>query len=100
MPELLILDLEGVDETDYRKVNGELGLDPGTGAGDWPAGLITHVAGVSDAGHGYVIEVWESRQAQADFMNSRLGAAMASGGISAVPKVTWARVMGHHNPGL
>jgi hypothetical protein len=100
MTELLILDFEGVDEADYARVNSELGLDPVSGAGDWPAGLISHVAGVSDAGHGYVIEVWESQRAQADFMNSRLGAAMAQGGISAVPQVTWARVMGHHNPGL
>lgn len=100
MTELLILDFDGVDEADYVEVNRALGLDPGTGAGDWPAGLVTHVAGVSDTGHGYVVEVWESQRAQADFMESRLGAAMAAGGISAVPQVTWARVMGHHNPGL
>jgi hypothetical protein len=100
MPELVILDFEGLDEADYVKVNSELGLDPGTGDGDWPAGLITHVAGVSDAGHGYVVEVWESQQAQTDFMTSRLGAAMAEGGVSSVPQVTWARVIGHHHPGL
>jgi hypothetical protein len=100
MPELLMLDFEGVDEARYAKVNSELGLDPDTGAGDWPVGMITHVAGVSDAGHGYVIEVWESQQAQADFMTSRLGPAMARGGLSAVPRVTWARVMGQHHPGL
>ena len=100
MAELLMLDFDGVDEADYLNVNRALGLDPSTGAGDWPAGLITHVAGVSDDGHGYVIEVWESQQAQADFMNSRLGPAMAGGGVNAVPQVTWARVMGHHNPGL
>ena len=100
MAELLILDLEGVDEPHYREVNKLLGLDPDTGAGDWPDGLITHVAGVSDAGHGYVIEVWDSQQSQANFMNSRLGAAMAEGGISGEPRVTWARVMAHHNPDL
>jgi hypothetical protein len=100
MAELLILDFDGVDEAAYLKVNGELGLDPNTGAGDWPAGLITHLAGVSDAGHGYVIEVWESRQAQDDFMSSRLGAAIAAGGITTTPQVTWAHVMGHHNPGI
>jgi hypothetical protein len=100
MAELLILDFDGLDEADYRKVNSELGIDPDTGEGDWPAGLITHVAGMSDAGHAYVVEVWESQQAQADFMNSRLGAALASGGVSAVPQVTWARVVGHQNPGL
>ena len=66
MAEPLTLDFDGVDEADYLKVNKELGL-------------IAHVAGVSDAGHGYVIEVWESQQAPADFMNSRLGAAMAGG---------------------
>jgi hypothetical protein len=100
MAELLILDFDGLDEADYRKVNSELGIDPDTGEGDWPAGLITHVAGMSDAGHAYVVEVWESQQAQADFMNSRLGAALAGGGVSAVPQVTWARVVGHQNPGL
>jgi hypothetical protein len=47
-----------------------------------------------------VVEVWESQQAQADFMGSRLGAAMAAAGITAVPQMTWARVMGHRNPGL
>jgi len=100
MAELLILDFDGVDEAAYLKVNGELGLDPNTGAGDWPSGLITHLAGISDAGHGYVIEVWESRQAQDEFMSSRLGAAIAAGGITATPQVTWAEVIGHHNPGL
>lgn len=100
MTELLMLEFDGVDEADYAKVNAELGLDPHTGAGDWPPGLITHVAGLSDSGRGYVIEIWESQQAQADFMDSRLGVAMAAGGITSVPQVTWARVMGHQNPGL
>lgn len=100
MAEMLILDLAGVDEAAYARVNVELGVDAKTGAGDWPAGLVTHVAGVSDAGHGYVVEVWESQQAQADFMESRLGAAMAAAGITGQPNITWARVMGHSNPGL
>lgn len=100
MAELLMLDFDGVDEADYAKVNAQLGLDPHTGAGDWPAGLISHIAGLSDDGRGYVIEVWESQQAQADFMESRLGPAMAGGGVTSVPQVTWAHVMGHHTPGL
>lgn len=100
MTELLILDFDGLDEADYLKVNSELGMDAETGAGDWPAGLISHLSGVSDAGHGYVVEVWESQQAQADFMSSRLGAALAASGVSAVPRVTWSRVIGHQNPGL
>lgn len=100
MAELLILGFDGVGEADYLKVNEALGIDASTGDGDWPPGLITHVAGTAEDGRGYVVEVWESQQAQADFMGSRLGAALAAGGVSAVPQVTWARVMGHHNPGL
>jgi hypothetical protein len=100
MAELLILDFEGVGETDYLKVNDALGIDAATGQGDWPAGLISHAAGVSEAGRAYVVEVWESQEAQADFMHSRLGEALAAGGISAVPQVTWSHVIAHHNPAL
>ena len=45
MAELLILEFDGVTESEYRNVNAELGIDPETGKGDWPAGLITHLAG-------------------------------------------------------
>jgi hypothetical protein len=99
MAELLLLEFDGVDETDYAKVNAQLGLDPETGAGDWPAGLITHLTGLGEDGRGYVVEVWQSQQAQAEFMQSRLGPAMATGGVTSTPKVTWARVVGHHSPG-
>lgn len=100
MAELLVLEFDGVDDATYERVNAELGLDPRTGAGDWPPGLVSHVAGVTEDGHGCVAEVWESQQAQAEFMESRLGPALAAGGVSATPRVLWARVMGQHNPGL
>jgi hypothetical protein len=100
MAELLVLEFDNVDEATYTRVNAELGLDPHTGAGAWPEGLVSHVAGVTDDGHVYVVEVWESQQAQADFMESRLGPALGAGGISSAPRVAWSRVMGHHNPGL
>jgi hypothetical protein len=73
MAELLVLEFDGVDETDYANVSAQLGVDPQTGAGEWPAGLITHLAGMKDGGSAYVIEVWESQEAQAEFMQSRLG---------------------------
>jgi hypothetical protein len=100
MAELLTLEFDGLDETDYAAVNAQLGLEPNSAAGDWPAGLITHIAGVAESGSALVIEVWDSRQAQADFMESRLGAALAGAGVTAVPKVTWARLLAHQNPGL
>jgi len=100
MAELLVLEFDGVDETDYAHVNAQLGLNPETGAGDWPEGLITHMAGLKEGGSAYVIEVWESQEAQAEFMQSRLGPAMAAGGVTAIPKVTWARLIGQQNPGI
>ena len=99
MAELLILEFDGVTEADYRSVTKELGIDPDTMKGDWPAGLITHLAGMTEDGRGCVVETWASREAQAEFMQNRLGAAMARGGLTATPKVTWATVMGEHHPG-
>jgi hypothetical protein len=96
---MLILEFEGVSEADYRSVNTQLGLDPDTGKGDWPAGLITHVAGLREDGRAFVVETWTSRQAQAEFMQARLGAAMAQGGVTATPTVTWAPLIGEHHPG-
>jgi hypothetical protein len=93
---LFILEFDGVDESDYAKVNAQLGLDPATG--DWPAGPVTHLTGVREDGGGYVVEVWESQESQAEFMQSRLGPAMAAGGVSGTPKVTWARQIGQYAP--
>jgi hypothetical protein len=99
MAELLILEFEGVSEADYRSVNTQLGLDPATGKGDWPAGLITHLAGLGEDGRAFVVETWTSRQAQAEFMQNRLGAAMARGGVTAAPTVTWTPLIGEHHSG-
>jgi hypothetical protein len=55
--------------------------------------LISHLAGI-DGNRWFMIESWTTREAQEKFMQSRLGAAMGEGGISATPKVTWATVMG------
>jgi hypothetical protein len=46
-----------------------------------------------------VVEVWQSRQAQEDFMSSRLGSALAAGGITSAPKVTWANLIAQNVPG-
>ena len=99
MAELLILEFDAVTEADYRSVTKELGIDPNTMKGDWPAGLITHLAGKAEDGRGWVVETWTSREAQAEFMQSRLGAAMGLGGVTATPKVTWATLMGEHHSG-
>ena len=99
MAQLLILEFDSVTESEYRKVNAELGIDPETGKGDWPAGLITHLAGLAEDGRAFVVESWTSREAQAEFMQNRLGVAMSRGGLTATPKVTWAPLIGEQHPG-
>lgn len=98
MAELFVLEFEGFGKDDYEKVNSLLGIDVATGAGDWPAGLLTHSAGRTDNGW-TVIEVWESREAQDDFMKSRLGAALQQAGVDRPPaRADWTSLHSHHQP--
>lgn len=96
MAELVILEFEGVSEADYRRVSALLGIDVDTGKGDWPAGQITHLVGLGEGGRAWVIESWTSREAHEEFVQNRLGAALAQGGVTATPKVTWATLIGEH----
>jgi hypothetical protein len=96
----LILEFEGVTLTEYYAVNAALGIDQETGEGDWPDGLVTHTAGLNEDGHLVVMEVWDSPEHQARFMEGRLGEALAKGGIAGPPSsVTWIELAAHHNPG-
>jgi hypothetical protein len=93
----LILEFEGVTTKEYEAVNKELGIDMESGKGDWPDGLIAHSAGLNDAGHLVVIEVWDTPEHQARFMEGRLGEALAKGGIAGPPSsVTWIELVAHH----
>ena len=66
MAEVIIIEVD-CDPALYSKVNGILGLDPNTGAGDWPKGLLTHIGGGGE-GTVVVVEVWESRADQESWM--------------------------------
>ena len=93
----LILEFDGVTMDEYHAVNAELGLDPATGAGDWPDGLIEHAAGLNENGHLVVIEVWDTPEHQARFMEGRLGEALGKGGITSAPsRVTWIELVTSH----
>lgn len=99
MAEALILEFEGVGQDEYQAVNDVLGIDMGSGAGEWPPGLLIHTAGATENGWA-VLEVWESREAQAAFMNERLGPALQEGGIEGPPnRAEWLDVAAHHTPG-
>jgi hypothetical protein len=99
MSEALILEFTGVTEAEYAAVNKHLGIDMHTGRGDWPAGLLSHAAGTADDGTFIVAEVWSSRADQDAFMTSRLGAALAAGGVTAAPRVRWVPLVAYHQPG-
>jgi len=99
MPETLILEFSGVTEADYASVNGHLGIDMHTGEGDWPPGLLSHAAGVGNDDTFVVSEVWNSRDEQAAFLNGRLGAALAAGGVTTMPSVRWVPLTAYHTFG-
>lgn len=98
MAELFVLEFEGFDKDQYAKVNSLLGIDMATGAGEWPAGILTHSAGRTEKGW-MVIEVWESREAQDRFMKDRLGAALQQAGVDRPPtRADWTSLDAHHQP--
>jgi len=100
MAAAVILEFEGVTTKEYDAVNAELGIDMDTGEGEWPDGLVTHSAGLNEGGHLVVMEVWDTPEHQARFMEGRLGAALVKGGITDPPSsVTWIELVAHQNPG-
>ncbi len=97
MPAELILEFEGVTDKEYFAVNEELGLDSTTGEGNWPDGLVAHSAGLNENGHLVVIEVWDTPEHQARFMEERLGQALVAAGIPGPPSaMTWIELVAHH----
>jgi hypothetical protein len=79
MAEGLILEFAGSTLATYRAVSEKLGMDTTNPKADWPAGLRFHAAGSTGAGF-LVFEVWDSRDAQDRFMQTRLGPALQAGG--------------------
>jgi hypothetical protein len=83
----------------YNQVNKILGWEgPEPGPEVWPAGMISHTAG--EAGDKLiVVEVWESRDTQGEFMKSQLGPAFAEAQVPDPTRVEWfsevANVHGH-----
>ncbi|MEA2687530.1 MAG: hypothetical protein QOJ39_3389 [Candidatus Eremiobacteraeota bacterium] len=98
MPAGLILRFPGKSRTDYDAVNAKLDIDMTEGT-NFPDGLLSHAAG-EDGGALYVIEVWESRDAQGRFMQERLGRALQEGGVTGAPEITWIDpLVSYHTPG-
>ena len=98
MSDALILEFRNASPELYSSVNAILGLDPASGAGDWPEGMVSHSAGEHSDGNGLtVFEVWESQEAQEAFMGSRLGPALGQAQVPQPTRVEWFSVLGHHS---
>jgi hypothetical protein len=95
MPQVLILEFSGATADHYRDVNKLLGIDYATGQGDWPAPLHSHTASFGPSGL-MVVEVWESQEAQAEFM-ARLGPALAEAGVPQPNRTEWSELLLHHD---
>jgi len=92
----LILEFESVTQAEYLAVNKELGLDVESGEGNWPDGMVSHSAGLTDDGRLVVLEIWDTTEHQAKFLEERLGEALAKGGIEGPPSsVTWIELISH-----
>lgn len=96
MSDALLLEFKGVTADQYKAVNDLLGLDQHTGAGDSPAGLVSHTGGTTADGGLVVFEVWESQEAQAAFMGGVLGAALGQVGLPQPSRVEWLTLEGYH----
>lgn len=92
-----VMQFSGVGIPAYNDVMSNLGLEsPGvTGVeNDWPAGIISHVAGTTEQGW-CVVDVWESQEKFDAFMQSRLGPALGKAGLPE-PQVTPFEVYNRH----
>jgi hypothetical protein len=85
----LILTFVGRGRDLYDAVSAKLGIDTSSPTSNWPAGLLSHAAGLRADGSLVVDEVWESREAQGRFMQERLGPAIQAVGASAPPESVW-----------
>lgn len=89
MAEMLVLEFSAPDAVNlYEQVNKALGVDQSSGAGDWPPGMLHHVAG-GEGDSLVVVESWQSREAQEQFMRDRLQPAFAETKVPPPHRVTW-----------
>ena len=67
MSQALILEFKDATADQYHAVNRILGIDPDTGDGDWPAGLLHHTGAAGDGSGVLVMEVWDSQASHGAF---------------------------------
>lgn len=98
MSDALFLEFAGVTADQYRAVNRILGLNPANLDGPWPIGLHSQTAAVGPSGNLIVFEVWESAEAEADWMDSRMGSALVRAGMPEPKRAEWLSIVGSYQP--
>ena len=80
----MMLEVPGGTIEQYERANELMGI---TGEDDAPAGLVSHVAAVTEDGI-VIADVWESEAALGTFFEDRAGAALAEAGMpQAQPRI-------------
>lgn len=98
MAEVVVIEFAAPEALElYRSVNRELGIDPDDGSGDWPVPLVHHIAGQSD-GKLVVVEIWDSKEGQEEFM-PRLQAAFEAAKVPPPARVEWFHLVGQMHRG-
>ena len=97
----LILQFRGRDPRGVPQRQQGMGHRSRVGGGRLAHGMVAHSAGVNEDGHLVVIEVWDTPEHQAAFMEGRLADAVpAKGGITGPPSgITWIQPEAHHHIG-
>jgi hypothetical protein len=95
MSEVIVIEFSAPDAGEiYTKVNQALGWNgPAPDPEHWPAGMISHVAGASGDTL-VVVEAWESKAAQEQFMESQLGPAFAETAVPQPTRIEWLNQIG------
>jgi len=94
----LIVEFDSQMHDQYVAVGKQLGIDLIRGAGDWPAGLLSHAAGPTARGW-RVMEVWSSREEQERFLRERLRPALEEAGVHGPPgREEWVELAAYHTP--
>ena len=89
MADVIVLEFSAPSAVDiYNKVNHLLGWDGTPDWEQWPKGMLSHIAGESDDKL-VVIEVWDSKVDQEEFMRSQLGPAFTKAEAPQPTRVEW-----------
>jgi hypothetical protein len=86
MPIAMLMQFTGVTTGQYDAVMKEMGLLGN--AGDWPKGLVGHMAGTTPEAGFCVLDVWDSQADFDSFLQGRLMPAFQKVGGIPEPRVT------------